>query len=318
MEVNIDNMKKLFSGKKITKKSFMEFFDRKGFYIVLAMCIVIVGATAVFITINNPSSLNDDLEDDKLISDEPFDYIPELADGFDENAPIGTPVGSSLDENVAEDASETVSGTEIAEGEAKVDADKKAEVDKKAEGEIASKEKPTDKPKEKTASNVVAAANKTTAKPVTTSKSTDGEGEAIVNNQKFVMPVIGEVTFDYAREKLVYSKTLEDWRTHDGVDIAAERGTPVKAVSDGVITDIKHDPRFGITIIIDHQNGLKTVYANLASDEMVNPNQLVKQDEIIGSVGNTAIFESAEQSHLHFEVLKDDKLVDPNTYLTAK
>lgn len=296
MEVNIENMKKLFSEKKITKKSFIEFFDKKGFYIVLVMCIVIVGATAVFVTMNNPASSNEDLNNDKLISDESLgDYIPDIADGFDENAPIDTSAVSSLDTTTEEKTGDTESSTVTAVTEEKAEAEKEVE--------------------DKATNKVAAAETNTPAKAKTTSKSTKKEDETKVNNQKFIMPVTGQITFDYARDKLVYSKTLEDWRTHDGIDIAAERGTPIKAVSDGVVTDIKKDPRYGITVIIDHQNGLKTVYANLASDEMVNPNQIVKQDEIIGSVGNTAIFESAEQSHLHFEVLKDDKLVDPKSYL---
>jgi len=135
---------------------------------------------------------------------------------------------------------------------------------------------------------------------------------------KFVLPVMGEISFDYAMDRLVYSKTLEDWRTHSGVDLAADRGTNVKAAADGFISEVKNDPRFGITIIIDHQNGLKTVYSNLASDEVVTPNQKVKQGDVIGAIGNTALFESAEQPHLHFEVLMDNNPVDPKEYLPFK
>jgi murein DD-endopeptidase MepM/ murein hydrolase activator NlpD len=127
--------------------------------------------------------------------------------------------------------------------------------------------------------------------------------------------VFGEITLEYAKDKLVYSKTLEEWRTHPGLDIGADLGEPVKAVADGVVADIKKDPRFGITIVLDHQNGLKTVYANLASDETVAVNQIIKQGEIIGSVGDTAAFESSEQSHLHFEVLLNGVQVDPADYL---
>jgi murein DD-endopeptidase MepM/ murein hydrolase activator NlpD len=75
-----------------------------------------------------------------------------------------------------------------------------------------------------------------------------------------------------------------------------------------------------VTVVIDHKNGLKSVYSNLATDDMVTSNQKIKQGEIIGSIGNTAVFESAEQSHLHFQVLKDNVIVDPTAYLpkTAK
>ncbi|NLC69227.1 MAG: M23 family metallopeptidase [Clostridiaceae bacterium] len=131
----------------------------------------------------------------------------------------------------------------------------------------------------------------------------------------FIMPVYGNIIHDYAMDKLVYSKTLEDWRTHGGIDIAASRGTAVKAVAGGVVYEIRSDPRLGYTIVIDHENGFKTVYANLASPDMVLPNQIVEQGDSIGSVGDTAVFEIALEPHLHFEVLKNDELVDPKLYL---
>jgi len=66
----------------------------------------------------------------------------------------------------------------------------------------------------------------------------------------FVMPVYGEVTFEYAMDRLVYSKTLDEWRAHSGVDLRADRGTPVKVVADGVVTEVKNDPRFGVTVLL--------------------------------------------------------------------
>ena len=69
---------------------------------------------------------------------------------------------------------------------------------------------------------------------------------------------------------------------------------------------------------MEHSNGIKTLYANLASGDMVTPNQKVKKGETIGSIGNTAIIESAEPPHLHFEVIKDGKPVDPGDYLSLQ
>jgi len=310
MEVNNENMKKLFSDKKITKKSFLEFFDKKGFYIVLVLCIAIVGATAVFVTMNNPTSSNDDLNNDQLILDESeYDYFADdIAEGLYEEEPEGTPASATEQEAADNDAG-------IAENQP---AETKENENKEAVEKEEKKETETKTPDKTTQ---VASNTTTQEKPKnnnTNSGNTKKDTTAATKEQKFIMPVTGEITFDYARDKLVYSKTLEEWRTHDGIDIAADLGTPVKAVADGVVSEIKKDPRYGYIIVIDHQNGLKTVYANLASDEMVNPNQKVKQEEIIGSVGDTALFESAEQSHLHFEVLKDNVLVDPKEYLPIK
>ncbi|HHV96763.1 MAG TPA: M23 family metallopeptidase [Clostridiaceae bacterium] len=133
----------------------------------------------------------------------------------------------------------------------------------------------------------------------------------------FIMPVYGSIIYDYSMDKLAYSVTLNDWRTHNGLDIAVARGTPVKAVADGVVIGVYEDPKMGFTVIIDHENGLKTVYSNLASGDIVVPNQIVTQGETIGSVGNTALYEIALEPHLHFEVLKDDEHVDPKLYLPS-
>ena len=138
---------------------------------------------------------------------------------------------------------------------------------------------------------------------------------AVTSSIEFIMPVTGSITFDYSMDQLTYSRTLGDWRTHSGVDLAADIGTAVKCVADGIVKDIKNDPGFGLTIIVEHEGSLKTVYANLGSADMVQVNQKVKAGDVIGSVGDTALFECAEQSHLHFEVLENGKHVDPKGLL---
>lgn len=147
------------------------------------------------------------------------------------------------------------------------------------------------------------------AKPAT------GNSASTAKIQKFIMPVMGSVTFEYAKDKMVYSKTLEEWRTHSGIDIGGTKGANVKAVSDGIVSEIKTDPRYGNIVVIDHLNGIKTLYANLTSCDNVNPNQRIKQGEILGTIGDSASFESDEQSHLHFEVFKNNNIVNPLDYL---
>lgn len=129
------------------------------------------------------------------------------------------------------------------------------------------------------------------------------------------MPVVGDYTKVFAKGSLVYSKTLEQWTTHDGVDISAERGTPVKAASDGIIADIYNDYKYGIIIVVDSEQGIKTKYANLSTDSMVKKGDKIKKGDVISGVGNTAVFESGEPSHLHFEVIENGTCVDPKKYL---
>jgi len=131
----------------------------------------------------------------------------------------------------------------------------------------------------------------------------------------FKPPVTGKIQTEYSMDKLIFSPTFNEWRTHSGVDIAAPRGEVVRAIGDGTILEIKNDPRYGFTIVIDHNNGYKSVYSNLANDQTMQVGKEVKQGDPIGAVGATAIFESAEPTHLHFELYKENKLVDPAAYI---
>lgn len=128
-------------------------------------------------------------------------------------------------------------------------------------------------------------------------------------------PVEGEVIKDYASDTLVYSNTLEEWTTHFGIDYVAEKTSVVKAAASGTIKSIKNDPRYGLTVVIEHENGFTTMYANLLSTEFIQVGETVEQGQTIATVGNTATFEIADETHLHFEVLKDGVNVNPNLYL---
>jgi len=130
---------------------------------------------------------------------------------------------------------------------------------------------------------------------------------------QFIKPVEGDIEMNYSPETLIYSKTLGEWKTHNGIDIKAERGTPVKAVEAGIITNITETADKGIEITISHANGYQTVYSNLSTKSMVAPNHEVKKGQVISGIGNTAAFEYYEPDHLHFEVYKDGNLVDPNS-----
>ncbi len=132
---------------------------------------------------------------------------------------------------------------------------------------------------------------------------------------KFTKPVEGEISKQYAKDNLVYSATLEEWTTHLGIDIKADKTSVVKASADGKIKSIKNDPRYGLSIIIEHQNGYETLYSNLLTSEFVEVGEEVKQGQSIGTVGNTATFEILDEPHLHFEITKDGECLDPNEFI---
>ena len=94
----------------------------------------------------------------------------------------------------------------------------------------------------------------------------------------------------------------------------SEKGTEVKAAEEGTVKAIKNDPRYGLSIIINHGNGFKTVYSNLLTTEFVREGEEVEKGQTIATVGETASFEIADEPHLHFEMYKDGIAVNPTIY----
>lgn len=129
-----------------------------------------------------------------------------------------------------------------------------------------------------------------------------------------VTPLRGEVLAAFSMEELIYSPTLGDWRTHNGVDIAAQAGTTVLAASSGTVLSVEDDPLMGTTVVLEHEGGYQTTYANLQAKPNVARGDTVSAGQIIGAVGTTAPAESGAP-HLHFAVSRDGKAVDPNEYL---
>lgn len=171
-----------------------------------------------------------------------------------------------------------------------------------------------------TAKNTNTATNTTNTNKTNTSGSsattnTTAQKEETKRELSFAKPVDGEIMKEYAKDNLVYSNTLEEWVTHLGIDIKAEKTTVVKSAEAGKVKSIKNDPRYGLTVVIEHDNGYQTVYSNLLTAEFVVEGEKVDKGQTIGTVGNTAAFESGDEAHLHFELLKDSIQVDPSIYL---
>ena len=116
-------------------------------------------------------------------------------------------------------------------------------------------------------------------------------------------------------DRLVYSETLQEWVTHRGVDIKADKLKEVKASSSGKVKSIKTDPRYGLSVTIEHSDGFETVYSCLVSTNDIEEGNDVKQGDIIGKVGNSGVFEVSDGNHLHFEILKDGEYVNPEIYV---
>lgn len=142
----------------------------------------------------------------------------------------------------------------------------------------------------------------------------DEEVQIVTNKPiELLLPVEGEIIADLSIESLVYSKTLDEWRSHNGIDIKAKAGTKVVAPLDGTIKEVFTDDLWGITIIIDHGDGLESKICNLGTKEIVKAGISVKKGDYISTVGNTATIEMSMDEHIHFEASKDGKIIDPRS-----
>ena len=158
--------------------------------------------------------------------------------------------------------------------------------------------------------NDMANSTQTNNETISNEKQEDDEPDPI-----FTKPVESKLIKQYDKEKLLYSNTLKEWTTHLGIDIKADKTTVVKSSADGVIKSIKNDPRYGLTVVIEHSKGFSSVYSNLLTAEFVVVGETVKAGQTIGTIGSTATFEILDDPHLHFEILKDGYNVDPEMYI---
>lgn len=148
----------------------------------------------------------------------------------------------------------------------------------------------------------------------TTNKKNETITEKKIVPLSFSKPLNGEVLKPFSIDKIIYSKTLELWKTHDGIDIKASAGTSVKSIEKGVVEKVYNDSFYGMSVVIDHSQGYKSVYANLGENIPVKVGQSITKGKVIGKVSNTAIGEIKDEPHLHFMLYKNNEVVDP-TYI---
>ena len=137
--------------------------------------------------------------------------------------------------------------------------------------------------------------------------------------QVYVAPLVGSVAKGHSTEVPVFSNTLNEWRVHTGIDISAEEGSEVYAVSDGTVSAVFADPFHGRTVEITHSAGIVSVYSNLSADGIaVNVGDSVASGDKIGVVGDTSLTELADEPHLHFEMKLNGVSVNPLDYISEE
>ena len=127
-------------------------------------------------------------------------------------------------------------------------------------------------------------------------------------------PVDGTTFYSFAADRLAYNETTRDWRTHEGIDMAATMGAQVFAAAEGRVSRIYEDEQFGMTVVLSHEGGYVTCYSNLTEEIPVAVGELVKEGAVLGCVGSTAGAETASQPHIHFALYQNEKPLNPEDY----
>lgn len=242
------------------KKSFGEklndFFAGKGFYIVLSLCVAVIGISAYYLLSNRGT----DVEDAQMANST-------IDERLHDAAPRETPVS----------------------------------IPPQTDNKPAEKDEPA------------SAAEEDGEAPVWNEQQADAAASA-----QFIWPLEGEITLPYSVTALVYHEKLGDWRTHDALNISAPLGTQVQAVSTGTVESVGYDDMGGMTVVIEHAGGIKSIYSNLASVPTVYEGDNVMTGEVIGSLGATAPGETAEAPTLSLKMTLDGHSVDPTDYLPPR
>ena len=147
-----------------------------------------------------------------------------------------------------------------------------------------------------------------TQKPAATATPKKPQGKA-------APPVPGAVIWGYAMDTLLYSETLEQWTTHEGVDLKAKAGDEVIVIRAGTVSRVFEDDALGVCVEVKHDGGLTSLYGNLMSDPPVTEGERLDAGDTVGYTGATALSECGMEPHVHFALYQNGKSVDPTAYV---
>lgn len=272
---------------------FARFFEEKGFYIILFLCVMAIGIAGYVLYLDPSLEETDTLSLEAEEPSEETHTVPHREETLTDPDPL--PIWEQLDTNdpVEPEVPDTAETAAPLPEQAESDPD---QVIREAVETIAS--------------------GRTEETPKKESPPAE-EKKADTAPTFFVRPVSGAVLREFSGEELVYDRTMGDWRTHNGVDFQASDGALVAVVADGVVEDVYQDAYYGTGVLVNHGGGLMSVYLGLIENATVTKGQSVTAGDTIGAVCVSTLFESLEPAHLHMEMTLNGKRVDPMDYLPA-
>ena len=127
----------------------------------------------------------------------------------------------------------------------------------------------------------------------------------------FQQPVSGFTDRGFSDAQPQFFSQSNTWQIHPGIDLQADFGTPVTACAAGSVAGVWQDNERGLCVRLTHSNGYESLYAGLSDASYVQKGDPVMQGQCIGHIGNGVLAESDAQPHLHLEVWRNGRPVDP-------
>lgn len=284
------------------KRSFVQkvthFLNGKGFYIALACCVAVIGVSGWYLwrDLSTASQLAAEVgrAETVVVEPETFAEVETAAPQPTDTEPETDPADQSKYDEDTDEEEETLPDASEAEDDDEEEDDEEDADDTEA---AALTEEPVTEP---------------TAEPASLSQEAE---EAMEPLHGWLWPLDGAVVAAFSSDTLTYNKAMGDWRTHSGIDLAAELGQSVTAACAGTVISIHEDALLGETVVMDCGNGLTVSYSNLAEEVAVSSGEHLSAGDIIGTVGNTAAGEAGDTPWLHFAVRLNEEPVNPAAYL---
>jgi len=298
--------------KKDWKERLINFFDTKGFYIIVVVCLLVIGfsiytiATTDFTKYEVEEKQTNNVSLNRSNASAP---IPQVGtqEVTKQDKLKNTPATTEKTEN------KNVSQKKIGANAQSTHNSNAAYRSKKNESSLTNKNSATNNANKQ---QYMKQNTNTTAKKNQEINSLADEIE-VINPLVFkpIYPVSGKIIREFSDQSLVYSKTLDEWTEHSGIDIQAEEGSDVKACFDGTVIDLGEDPLYGKYVVIDHSDGYISKYFNLKDLKYVQVGDIVRQGQKIGEVGTSSNIEYMDPPHLHFEILYNGENQNPAKFL---
>ena len=158
------------------------------------------------------------------------------------------------------------------------------------------------------------------ANPTPAPKTVETDTKPVKNKLHFdqetglLWPVNGNILMEYSADKVVYFKTLAQYRTNPALVIAAKKGTEVKASADGVVTGISTSEETGRTVTMDIGDDFSVIYGQL-TDITVQKGDSVSEGQVLGKIAAPTQYYSVEGANLYYQIKEKGETVNPMVLL---